>query len=68
MREERQQRYLDVQGQSCPECGSEVLEGHGFDDQGAEVRREIECVTCGAQWTEVFTLEKFCGLRRKGKN
>ena len=57
-----QTRYVRDAGELCPACGGNILEGRGFDDHGAEIHRGIVCVTCGAQWTEVFRLEKFCGL------
>ena len=62
------QRDRDRRNKQCPQCGSDILEGHGFDDTGGDVRRKVECLDCGAHWTEVFVLTEYINLTERNPN
>jgi hypothetical protein len=61
-------RQRDRRNKQCPQCGSDIIEGHGFDDTGGDVRREVECLDCGSHWTEVFVLTEYINLTERKLN
>lgn len=38
----------------CPTCGSENIEGDGVVIDGAHVNQDVECLDCGACWTDWY--------------
>ena len=38
--QEARQRDCGPRSKQCPQCRSDIIEGHGFDDTGGDVRRE----------------------------
>lgn len=38
----------------CPVCGSDSIEGQGFDCDGDSVWQKVYCFGCGYGWLEVF--------------
>ena len=43
--------------ETCPGCGSGDLSYEPFEPQeDGEVEQKVECDSCGARWTDVFTL------------
>ncbi len=41
---------------ACPECGNISIDGSSFDFEGTDVRQELTCADCGAEWFDTFTL------------
>lgn len=63
--QEARQCNCGPRNKQCPQCRSDIIEGHGFDDTGGDVRREVECMDCGAHWTEVFVLTEYINLTER---
>lgn len=41
----------------CPECKSDQVEGRGgFDFEGDSVFQKVECLDCGAVWTDQYRI------------
>jgi predicted Zn-ribbon and HTH transcriptional regulator len=54
--EEQTERYLAA-SHRCPYCQSENIEGDAsFDFSGDDIRKNIECLDCGKQWIDTYSL------------
>lgn len=40
----------------CPECQDNDLDGDSWDLDGSYVSQKVTCVTCGAEWTDTYSL------------
>lgn len=41
----------------CPECGSDQIEGRGgFDFEGDSVFQDVDCLKCGATWSDQYKI------------
>jgi formate dehydrogenase maturation protein FdhE len=52
-------QYVRCGGEYCPFCGStEVYQVSVmfYDDEKAKIYKEITCMTCDRDWTDVFDL------------
>ena len=56
---QQKEAYLKS-GVRCPFCLSPDLSGDEFDLCYAVVEQQVQCLSCGAGWTDVYTLT---GLR-----
>lgn len=48
--------YLKQKGVKCPHCGGESLEGHTFQIDSNTATQDIDCLTCGEEWTDIYQL------------
>jgi hypothetical protein len=48
--------YVRQGGVSCPACGSEDIEGDGYESDAHYVAQPMECHDCRAKWTDVYSL------------
>ena len=60
--------YLKSEGVLCPNCSAEASQmGQGYTETVCnETIESIECLTCGANWWEVFRLVRYEGLELDG--
>jgi uncharacterized Zn finger protein len=47
--------YLE-NSNTCPNCGSEDIEGNSFNADENYVIRDVYCEECGMVWTDEYTL------------
>ena len=60
-------KYVEGGGAECPFCGSAEIEaGHVVVD-GDSVTAPVECLTCGAEWRDVFFLSAVDVLDENGR-
>lgn len=57
--DEEIQYYLESCGVNCPKCKShdiQSLSNFKSDFVGINIEQDLECLTCGFQWTDVYKL------------
>lgn len=54
--EEDRQQYIAASGQFCPYCKQHDIQGGAVDIDGNIATQEVDCLTCGETWTDVYTL------------
>lgn len=47
----------------CPYCGSEDLEGDYVDIECGRASQVVSCLTCGAEWVDLYQLEKYIPIK-----
>ncbi|MDR3638632.1 MAG: hypothetical protein P4L84_32805 [Isosphaeraceae bacterium] len=68
--------YVEGGGTRCPYCHSEDIEAGPLEADGDSASGTVECLACGKQWREVFTLSAvetpsgfcFAGYAPKGSD
>ena len=50
------EKYVEGRGQFCPKCASGELDGYRYDFEEGVVTSPVTCLSCGHEWTDVFTL------------
>jgi hypothetical protein len=50
------QTYLNSRGILCLFCASDQLEGSSSNFDGGICTQEVSCITCGADWVDVYRL------------
>lgn len=59
---------MKYDGSTCPNCGSENINGDTIDPQGAsKAYRNCDCGNCSATWTEELTVTGYDGLEWPGE-
>ena len=53
---EMTKRYLKGGATRCPFCGSDQIEGDGFDVENLHAWQEMTCLCCDADWRDVYRL------------
>ena len=52
--------YLSHGGEFCPKCGAdEVVAGQLVNDTDATATRDMQCATCGLEYTEHYALKAY---------
>jgi len=57
--------YIESCGVACPFCGSGNIEGQQFDVQAGTASQPINCTDCGAEWSDVYTLDTISDVRQR---
>jgi transposase-like protein len=53
----KKKKYMDKGGNECPFCGSTKVEvSRSFDADGLSAWRDVSCIDCKKEWTDVYTL------------
>ncbi len=50
------EEYKRNQGERCPACGSEDIEGGPLDVSGNTCGQEMGCSVCNLEWIDRYTL------------
>jgi hypothetical protein len=51
-------------GDTCPACGSDAIEGRGFDTESSDtISQQVDCNACSASWIEIYTLSGYTDLQ-----
>jgi hypothetical protein len=50
------EEYIHCQGNKCPFCHSDDVNGGALTVDGKEVWQEVCCNDCGLIWTDFYTL------------
>jgi len=51
------EQYAQAEGKHCPVCESDSIEGIGpFESNDGVVTIPVKCYSCGARWSDVYTL------------
>lgn len=56
-------KHVEQQGQKCPRCGSEEIEGDEVTIDSGHAVQDMSCGACDSTWTDVYALLGFAGLR-----
>lgn len=60
------EQYAAYGGAMCPSCGSHNISSTDQIDHDCDCgTQNIECLDCGAQWTDVWHLRGYTDLRAK---
>ena len=51
-----ERKYLDHKGMKCPHCGGKNVEAGWIVEGEDDIWQSIECVDCGKEWVDLFTL------------
>jgi C4-type Zn-finger protein len=54
---EQKQDYLNENGTKCPYCQSTQLNGEQFDVNAGIATQNVECMSCGEYWKDVYRLD-----------
>lgn len=54
--------YAKKGGNACPVCGSESYEGGSVEIEGSEAFQPLNCIDCGAAWTDKYVLVGYVDL------
>ena len=54
-----QKQYLDIKGNNCPKCQSDMIVGTAIETGGGHAKQEISCLKCDAYWDDHYTLTGF---------
>jgi hypothetical protein len=46
----------DYDGERCPHCGSDEIEGHEIETGGGSATQEMSCSVCDATWNDLYRL------------
>lgn len=57
-----QKAYRESGGSMCPMCKSHNMDTGRLEVDGDVTTQNIVCVTCGSEWTDVWTLKSFDNL------
>ena len=53
------QDHINVEGESCPNCGSPDIEGGSIDTGGGRAKQEMFCLACESSWVDRYVLAGF---------
>lgn len=56
------EEYRRAQGASCPACESEQIQGHSIEVNAGRAHQEIDCLDCGASWSDDYALSGYSHL------
>lgn len=60
------EEYTACGGSKCPNCGSyNITSVDGVELDGEAGWQSIECLHCGAEWTDVWKLDGYIDLKVK---
>jgi ribosomal protein S27AE len=63
---DRDRRYVETDGKSCPHCGGGGDTDDGYSHStGAFITKAHKCVDCGTSWKSIYTLNGIVEVRRK---
>lgn len=54
--------YQRKQGACCPACESEQIQGHFIEVNAGMAHQEIDCLDCGASWSDDYALTGYSTL------
>ena len=57
-----QKEYVAKGGVACPACGSGKVHGGDRNFESIHLAQNCECLTCGAEWTAIYTLTGYDNL------
>jgi len=52
----------------CPVCEDNNVEGSSIDISNGQATQNINCISCGAYWTDVYKLDRYDNLHDKEGN
>ena len=57
--------YVEKQGMRCPACGSPMVNTESVpdDSESHELVQDVNCLSCGASWQDVYTLTTIRNLK-----
>ena len=59
---ESEGKYAKGKENTCPKCGSDQVEGRSIDVQGEQCFQPVMCLSCEAQWDDVYQLTGYTNL------
>jgi hypothetical protein len=65
MKTTTQEEYVKACGLQCPACKSKELQCDTPQQDGAVIHQNIDCLSCGAYWTDLYTLSGFSNFHEK---
>ncbi|QIB67138.1 hypothetical protein [Kineobactrum salinum] len=63
IQEAAQTQYLEKEGEHCPTCGSNDLQGGSVDVDSPHASQPMSCGDCRATWTDQYQLTGFADLK-----
>lgn len=55
--------YAENHGAFCPVCQSNDIEGESFEVDAHSAWQRVRCLSCDAQWNDVYKLTGYDNLR-----
>lgn len=52
----------------CPLCEDNQVQGDSIDINNGQAIQNIDCLTCGAYWTDIYKLDHYENLHDKEGN
>ncbi len=58
-------QYAESCGVVCPACESDNVQAGDDIHDGGIIIQEVECLSCGSQWNDIFKLTGYTDLVKK---
>lgn len=58
------EQYVERNGDCCPVCLSEGIEGYGVEIEGSTASQVVSCHKCQANWIDRYKLLGYFNLER----
>jgi transcription elongation factor Elf1 len=65
MKKITQEKYKQAQGNICPCCESEDIEGGHIEVQDGGAIQPVSCNNCGAEWEDLYNLDSYINLEKE---